>query len=1153
MSKMKKRHVLLGLWLLFLFCFLSFSEELPIPNYNNVVIISIEHPVTDTFEVQYIKDRFNFGLYAWLSFSRTFISPILDWHTAWNEADLGIQAFKDNIDYHIYEAIANGVKLHIVMCSGLARGIYIYREAKEEDIRNCQWYNDNKLASDSQIVDPGLMDNYVFGTLSRYARKMRSNLEAKARASLAFLKQRMDEEPDILVALSGWGEAELNSHRIIQGQSLQDYFCDYSPFAVLEFADWIRHTGMYNDVDGAYAGEGYSGGGTLYQGPTGLVQFNQDFGTNFTTWDLKYYNWSLADDYDQNPVDFVNTDPNHIPFSSYSHGNMMPTSGGNYIQGGFDPPRVMQPGYNFWDLWQLFRETMVHNFVKDMAMWASEAGIHPDRWYSHQIPGDYLFGKNPDSVSPNPRYYSGASPLWTADIQPFGSMGATMYDIKFPGWFARTTEYGVPAISAMSPNWGILEYDAETYPTGQNVEQSSPDFIYQQYMNVYNHNAHLINFWRWLDDSGEHRIKGMNKATALKRFLDAIRDKGRRTNLAFVFDPPRISEATGYYAASVGLVIVIDEHIWDGYPWKWRDWGDFDSFEIHRGTTPGFTPDGSTLIATTPNYVYNDASYTQGSGFYYKVRAVNSEGVGGPYSDEIAVVPAEFPVPRLSVSQNNLYFGAERGQTTTSPEEVIVMNLGTSGTTLDWTATPDASWLQVTPSNGVGNGLLSISVNISGLAEGTYLGNVTVEDPYALDSPQAIQVQLRVYGLGWDSEPFGVFDTPIHGTTVSANVPVTGWALDDIEVTRVQIKRSSHSNDNPAAIGPDGLVFVGDAYFVKGARPDVEAVYPDYPKSNRAGWGLMVLTNMFPNQGNGLFTLHAFAYDGSGHKVKLGQKDIYCDNANRTRPFGTLDTPRLGGVISGDNYVNFGWALTAQPKYIPLDGSTILVWVDGVPLGHPNYGNYREDIATKFPGYANSDSAVGHFRIDTTQYANGVHRISWNVRDSAGEAAGIGARRFEIQNVGGAVAALDSMPATQDFSELLAIDVKGYELGMKSWLLRDGTEFRLKMPQRRKRNRQDNEVWIEMEEVGRLELHLEGRGGNHFIGWGRTNVEGLPEGSTLDKGNGVFYWMPSPGFLGKHVLHFAVSDGIHRNKPMKVVVSIVPRGSERNNKVQPIK
>ena len=1139
---MNKNMICSILWVILILMGFSFGEDLPVPSIENAVIISIEHEISDTIEVEYIKNHFNFGLYAWLSFSRTSLYPVLDWHASWDDAQQGVQAFKDRVDLYVQEAKTNGVRLHIVLCSGLARGISIYREAKEEDIRNCQWYNDNKLASDSQILEADAMNTTIFGTLSRYARKMRANLEAKARASLDYLRQKLDEEPGIFAALSGWGEPEMNSKRLSNDQSLQDYFCDYSPFAVLEFRDWICHTGMYDTISGKYGGQGYSDGGSKYQDAGGLELFNQDFGTSFETWDLKYYNWSLDDDYDTDPTDDVNGDPNLIPFSSYTHGGMMPGSGESTIAGGFDPPRVMEPGNAFWDLWNLFRETMVHNFVRDMAGWVAEAGIPPDTWYSHQIPADYLFGTNPDSVNMNPRYHSSASPLWSADIQPSGSMGASMYDIKFPGWFARTTKYGVPAIASRSPNWGIMEYDAETYPSGYSVVESDPELIFDQFMNVYNHGAHLINFWKWWDDSGQHRIKGMNKEIALRDFVEAVRDKGRNTDPSHVFDPPKVEGISGYYDTESGAIVVeIGQAIWPEHSWEWADWGDFSHFEIHRSTAPDFTPDDSTLIHATSSYVYHDTAYFPGNAYVYKVRSVNVSGTGGPFSDEILLIPSATDVAVMSVSEESLLFGAEAGMTATSDENVIVWNLGPEGTVLNWTAVPSKSWILIDPVSGTGDARLKIGVNPAGMKSGTYSGEVTVYDPDAFNSPRVIQVILQVYPLGGDSVPFGRFDTPREGVTVSANVPVTGWALDDIEVTRVQIKRSSHPDDPPAAIGPDGLVFVGDAVFVKGARPDVEGIYPAYPKADRAGWGYMMLTNLFPNQGNGPFTLYAFAYDGSGHRILLGQKNIICDNANRTKPFGTIDTPKQGGIISGDAYVNFGWALTPQPKFIPEDGSTILVWVDGVPLGHPAYGNHRVDIATKFPGYANSEGAVGYYFLDTTQYTNGVHKISWSVEDNMGERDGIGGRKYEIYNVGGAVAGMDAFQYVEDPAAHLTVEIEGYVLGWKSWLMSRERGLALENPRTKKDESGESAAWITMEEADRLELHFGGQGGNRFIGWGRSGSEALPEGSTLDEENGVFYWTPPAGFLGEHVLHFAATDGQSRSRALEVVVHIVPK------------
>jgi hypothetical protein len=72
--------------------------------------------------------------------------------------------------------------------------------------------------------------------------------------------------------------------------------------------------------------------------------------------------------------------------------------------------------------------------------------------------------------------------------------------------------------------------------------------------------------------------------------------------------------------------------------------------------------------------------------------------------------------------------------------------------------------------------------------------------------------------------------------------------------------------------------------------------------------------------------------------------------------------------------------------------------IDGLVVGHPVYNNFRPDIAALFPGYQNTNGAVGYFTIDTSPYTNGVHTLAWVVRDQAGNAAGIGSRYVTIQN-----------------------------------------------------------------------------------------------------------------------------------------------------------
>jgi uncharacterized repeat protein (TIGR02543 family) len=476
----------------------------------------------------------------------------------------------------------------------------------------------------------------------------------------------------------------------------------------LEFRDWVCHIGMYHDTSGEYGGQGYSAGGAIYQGASGLQQFNQDFGTSFTTWDLKYYDWSLTDDYDTDPTDDVNNDPHRIPYGDYSHGDMMPTSGPDYTAGGFDPPRVMEPGDVFWDLWNLFRETVVHHFVMDMARWVEEAGISAERWYSHQIPGDYLFGTNADVINKNPRYYTGASPLWTADIQPYGSMGATIYDIKFPvdvypPEFARTTEYGVPAISSMSDNWAIMEYDPETYPPGMEVSESPASFILEQYLRIYQYNVHLINFWRWWDSSGEHRIKGMNKEIALGDFIDAVRDKGRHTDLDFVFDPPRVHGFKGEHDEASGVNrLTFSRKIWKGLDWEWTDWGDFSRFKIYRGESPDFPEGADHLQGETKEYAYEDLHAKRGKTYYYRVKAVNSKGRAG-----VSSLTLKLPHDVVYI----LDLRAERGGITDPCSGIYGLDAGIS---LDISAVPEQGYIFVGWSGDAGGEQNPLTVVMDG-------------------------------------------------------------------------------------------------------------------------------------------------------------------------------------------------------------------------------------------------------------------------------------------------------------------------------------------------------------------------------------------------------------------------------------------------------
>ncbi len=124
-----------------------------------------------------------------------------------------------------------------------------------------------------------------------------------------------------------------------------------------------------------------------------------------------------------------------------------------------------------------------------------------------------------------------------------------------------------------------------------------------------------------------------------------------------------------------------------------------------------------------------------------------------------------------------------------------------------------------------------------------------------------------------------------------------------------------------------------------------------------------------------------------------------CDNANATLPFGAIDTPTQGGAAGGSSYVNFGWALTQNPKSIPIDGSTITVVIDGVARGERRTTTTSDRTLRRCsPVWPTATARVGFRILDTTALADGLHTVSWTVRDSGNNIEGIGSRYFLVAN-----------------------------------------------------------------------------------------------------------------------------------------------------------
>jgi PKD repeat protein len=489
---------------------------------------------------------------------------------------------------------------------------------------------------------------------------------------------------------------------------------------------------------------------------------------------------------------------------------------------------------------------------------------------------------------------------------------------------------------------------------------------------------------------------------------------------------------------------------------------------------------------------------------------------------------------------DSLYFGALSSGDKTPAQHLNILD--TTLGLLNWSTTTNREWLSCSPSSGTGSGKITVTVDPTGLRAGYYQGSIIIFASNARVSPRYVTVALNVHDQ--DATPIGSVDSPQDGTVVSGNFPISGWALDNIHVARVTIKRSAHPDDIAEKIGPDGLVELGDVFFCEDARQDIAKTYPEYPMNISAGWGYILQTYKWPNKGNGLFTIHAIAIDSSGQAADLGSRTIVGNNSGRTHPFGSVETPGSGEQISGEEFTSTGWILAPLPKTIPIDGHTIWIWMDGMRIGNPAYNQYREDIAFLFPEYANSQGAGGYFSFCPNQFRSGIHTLFWSATDDAGESGAIDSRYFSIHNPNFAA------------SQLAYLELKNiYEKDTEGRMKCEVEEVRMGYTLETKPDIQSDEqgkTEIQVEEMEPVEIRFKTNteGPLTFFGWGEEEWETLPLGTTLKREEGIFYWIPPPGFLGAFVFHFAYTDGTTISQPIEVRVQVTPKASEDGKKKQ---
>jgi hypothetical protein len=100
------------------------------------------------------------------------------------------------------------------------------------------------------------------------------------------------------------------------------------------------------------------------------------------------------------------------------------------------------------------------------------------------------------------------------------------------------------------------------------------------------------------------------------------------------------------------------------------------------------------------------------------------------------------PGPALAVTPSALSFWSTAGAGSPAPK---VLNVGNSGEgSFTYTVSESTAWLTASPASGSAPGNVTVTVNTTGLAAGTYTGSVTITAPDAAESPREVPVTLTV-------------------------------------------------------------------------------------------------------------------------------------------------------------------------------------------------------------------------------------------------------------------------------------------------------------------------------------------------------------------------------------------------------------------------
>jgi fibronectin type 3 domain-containing protein len=170
---------------------------------------------------------------------------------------------------------------------------------------------------------------------------------------------------------------------------------------------------------------------------------------------------------------------------------------------------------------------------------------------------------------------------------------------------------------------------------------------------------------------------------------------------------------------------------------------------VGGGTLSWAASDNATWLTLSPMSGTNSGTVTASvnltglaAGTYNATVTVTASGVPAKTLPVTLTITATTAGATIGFSPTSLAFTGTVGGTNPAAKPINISNTG--GGTLSWSASDNAAWLTLSPLSGTNSGTVTASVNLSGLAAGTYNGIITIAASGSTNSPKQIPVSFTL-------------------------------------------------------------------------------------------------------------------------------------------------------------------------------------------------------------------------------------------------------------------------------------------------------------------------------------------------------------------------------------------------------------------------